>query len=357
MESVETPEIPGGSCGNGERYEKESLQRAGPFLPGRGVSGLERLGLHGKALRNFPGAGCRPPHTADLAITRLKKAKAWRLLDAAKAAIADSKDAPEKVKSAQNQLDVAKKLDLDDEQQVVYQQLQEKLQEWISEMPMEMGMEMEMQMALVPAGEFFMGSTQGGANSRKTQQRVRVFLDAFYMDKFEVTIGMYAKFLKATDVDAPPEWNTMNLPKNQRRPVGNVNWSDASGYCGWAGKRLPTDPEWEKAARGTDERIYPWGNDLPTNFHANFGKSNSGGDYTEKVSPVGTMKDGKSPYGIYDMAGNVWEWTSSWFDKRFRVVRGGSWWNDPSQLRTDNYRGYDPAFRSMEFGFRCAKNP
>jgi formylglycine-generating enzyme required for sulfatase activity len=111
-------------------------------------------------------------------------------------------------------------------------------------------------MLLVPAGEFTMGGPQG-------EKAHRVYLDAYYMDKYEVTVGQYAKFLKASGMGAPKDWNIMNQPPHQKRPVVNVDWPDAATYCRWASKRLPTEAEWEKAARGTDGRIYPWGNDPP----------------------------------------------------------------------------------------------
>jgi len=331
--------------------------------------------------------------TADLAKTRLKKAKVWRLLDEAKGIIAEKDVPPEKVKSAQDTLDIADKLGLDDEQQAVYQQLQEKLQAGLqagadkaAEANSESGQsgaapitaagrQQEMTgkdgspMALVPAGEFMMGSNQGEDDERPARQ---VYLDAFSMDKFEVTVGMYAMFLKATGIDAPPDWQVMNQPAHQKRPVVEVDWSDANTYCRWAGKRLPTEAEWEKAARGTDGRLYPWGNDPPDRLRGNYGKE-KWNDHQALV-PVGSLHDGQSPYGIYDMAGNVWEWTSDWYDKNayknspvrnpkgaasgeYKVLRGGSWGGLPQALRSAD-RLYDgPTDRYYGFGFRCAKTP
>ena len=137
----------------------------------------------------------------------------------------------------------------------------------------------------------------------------RISLDAYYMDKYQVTVGQYAAFLQAKGIDSPSDWKTMNQPSHQKRPVANVDWADANTYCHWAEKRLPTEAEWEKAARGTDGRIYPWGNDLPTPLRANYGKKNW--DKHAALVPVGTLEDGKSPYGIYDMAGNAWEWVAT----------------------------------------------
>jgi len=227
----------------------------------------------------------------------------------------------------------------------------------------------EMSMAVVPAGEFMMGSSAGDSDEQPAH---RVYVDAFSMDKYEVTVGQYAAFLQVTGGDPPSEWNTMNQSSYQKRPVANVDWADAAAYCRWAGKRLPTEAEWEKAARGTDGRLYPWGNDPPTPLHANYGKTGSNGHGA--LAPVGTLEDGKSPYGIYDMAGNVWEWVSDWYDQDYyknspsqnptgpssgesKVLRGGSWGSDPQHLRSALRYLHRSAHRHKDYGFRCAKSP
>lgn len=232
-------------------------------------------------------------------------------------------------------------------------------------------------MVLVPAGEFTMGSNDGSDDEKPVHQ---VYLDAYYLDKYEVTVRQYAKFLEATGFNGPPMWPTMDQPSHQKRPIVNVDWSDASNYCEWAGKRLPTEAEWEKAARGTDGRIYPWGNEPPNTLRANYGQE-KWNNHTALV-PVGQLKDGKSPYGIYDLAGNVWEWVSDWYDPdyyansppqnpkgpkngKYRVLRGGSWDLAPEHLRSTR-RDFNiplaptyesPAYRNFNSGFRCAKNP
>ena len=232
-------------------------------------------------------------------------------------------------------------------------------------------------MVLVPAGEFPMGSNNGGDDEQPVHQ---VSLDAYYLDKYEVTVGQYAKFLEATGFNGPPMWPTMDQPSHQKRPIVNVDWSDASNYCEWAGKRLPTEAEWEKAARGTDGRIYPWGNEPPNTLRANYGQEKWNNH--DVLVPVGQLKDGKSPYGIYDMAGNVWEWVSDWYDQdyyatsphqnpkgpekgKYRVLRGGSWDLAPEHLRSTR-RDFNiplaptyesPAYRNFNSGFRCAKTP
>ena len=318
---------------------------------------------------------------ADLAKPRLRKAKAWRLLDEAKITINDSQAPPDKIEQAHYILDIANKLGLDDEQQAVYLQLREKSsqrqtgasanalkQEGLPAGAGQASLQ-EMSMAVVPAGEFIMGSQGGAADEQPAH---RVYVDAFLMDKYEVSVGQYAKFLEATSQEAPPDWNIMNQPQHQKRPVVNIDWADAVTYCKWAGKRLPTEAEWEKAARGMDGRIYPWGNELPTQLHANFGKKEWNNHAA--LVPVGKLEDGKSPYGIYDMAGNVWEWVSDWYDPNYyknspsqnpagpssaelKVLRGGSWGDTMDNLRSANPHIYEPMSQYHTVGFRCAKTP
>ena len=202
-------------------------------------------------------------------------------------------------------------------------------------------------MVLVPAGEFLYG-----------EDKRRVTLNAFYMDKYEVTTSRYAKFLQDTGTEAPRAWEQATPVSFGDRPVVSVQWADASTYCKWAGKRLPTEQEWEKAARGTDGRTYPWGEDAPTRLHANFEKREWKGYAT--LVQVGKLEEGKSPYGIYDMAGNVWEWTSSDYDRRgAKVLRGGSWDSSPFNLRSTNRTMADPPliFNDLgSLGFRCAQD-
>jgi len=228
----------------------------------------------------------------------------------------------------------------------------------------------EPSMVLVPAGGFTMGSSVGDVDEQPAHQ---IYVDAFFIDKYEVTVGQYEPFQQAMGTNSPTDWKTMNQRANKKLPVSNVDWADATAYCKWAGKRLPTEAEWEKAARGTDGRLYPWGNDPPTPLHANYARAGSNSHGT--LVPVGTFEAGKSPYGIYDMAGNVWEWVSDWYDNDFyknspsqnpigpsrggfKVIRGGSWNSNPRTLRSADRYWDPPSFRSLYApGFRCAKTP
>jgi formylglycine-generating enzyme required for sulfatase activity len=220
-------------------------------------------------------------------------------------------------------------------------------------------------MLLVPGGEFTMGS---GSAMRQVQ------LDAFYMDKYEVTASRYEKFLRAGGRREPDNWHAVNLPKDGNRPVTGVDWADAVAYCRWAGKRLPTEAEWEKAARGTDGRLYPWGNEPPNPRLANYRKDDSYSSSSDGgVADVGSYEGGKSPYGLYDMAGNVWEWVADWYDDEYyrhgptrnppgpdsgdeKVVRGGSWSFQALSLLTVSRLWFAPTMRAGFVGFRCAQD-
>jgi len=225
-------------------------------------------------------------------------------------------------------------------------------------------------MLLVPAGEFMMGSNSGDADEKPAH---RVSLDAFYMDKYELTTSRYAKFLQETGRKEPYKWNEASLVSDGDRPVIGVTWHDADAYCRWAGKRLPTEAEWEKAARGTDGRKYPWGNEEPSGRQANFDKSTSTWSYSI-LAAVGSYEDGASPYGIHDLAGNAWEWVADWYDEKYyagspernpkgptngekRVLRGGSW-RMPAAILRSTFRtwSHPPNRYSNYSGFRCVQD-
>jgi len=206
-------------------------------------------------------------------------------------------------------------------------------------------------MVLVPAGEFMMGSNDGEADEKPER---RVTLEAFYMDKYEVSTKLYAAFLQATGRAQPDDWSKqVALMGSGDRPVVNVTWHDADAYCRQYGKRLPTEAEWEKAARGTDGRKYPWGNEEPTNRHAVFATKWNG---YRTLATVESYEAGKSPYGLYHMAGNVWERTSSDYENIAKVLRGGSWGSNARYVRSAARDKLFPSLGFNIFGFRCAQD-
>jgi formylglycine-generating enzyme required for sulfatase activity len=225
-------------------------------------------------------------------------------------------------------------------------------------------------MVSIPAGEFTMGSEDGDADERPAH---KVIVDSFSIDVYEVTVGEYGDFLRSGGGHLPPGWEKMNQTKYHKRPVMGVDWADVAAYRKPVDNPSPTEAEWEKAARGTDGRVYPWGNDSPSSLHANYGKY--GTNDLEALSPVGSLEKGKSFYGVYDMAGNVWEWVSDWYDTDyyknspqqnpeglptggFKVIRGGAWNSSAKNLRSSDRYWDPPSFRSLYLpGFRCVKKP
>jgi formylglycine-generating enzyme required for sulfatase activity len=218
----------------------------------------------------------------------------------------------------------------------------------------------------IPAGSFIVGDDENSP-------RREIFVDAFYMDKYEVTVGRYAGFLKATgNVKIPEQWDTVDLQNGAELPVVGVDWQDADSYCRWAGRRLPTEAEWERAARGNDERKYPWGNDAPSTEHAKFARPYKNSVYKDGVARVGTYPKGVSPFGIYELSGNVWEWVSDWYVESFhpdsarnpkgpdkgthKVMRGGGWYDQSDRITTTKRIYADPVQRDDEVGFRCASD-
>jgi serine/threonine-protein kinase len=223
-------------------------------------------------------------------------------------------------------------------------------------------------MRLIPAGEFTMGSDDTGELDARPAHTV--YVDAFYMDTYEVTNERYDACVYAIECRKPLEEGSathttyFSNPVFAKYPAIFVDWKMAKAYCEWRGARLPTEAEWEKAARGTDTRIYPWGNDKPGCLFGNF--VGCVGDTT----PVDQHADGVSMYGIYGLAGNVWEWTSSLFgfypfdaaDGREdpkatgeRVARGGSWngFGLSGNVRVDARLQLDPAYYGASVGIRC----
>ncbi len=231
-------------------------------------------------------------------------------------------------------------------------------------------------MVPVEAGEFLMGSTDADkdAGSDEKPQHV-VYLDTFYIDLTEVTNAMYRACVEAGSC-APPEQTKSSThddyygnPDFDDYPVIYVNWSQAVAYCAWRGARLPTEAEWEKAARGADGRTYPWGEEIDCT-RANYGgASGCTGDFAK----VGSYPDGASPYGLLDMAGNVWEWVNDWYLDIFyevspfknpkgppsgerRIARGGSWNAGAILMRVANRQYFAPSYSDGYLGLRCARS-
>jgi formylglycine-generating enzyme required for sulfatase activity/tRNA A-37 threonylcarbamoyl transferase component Bud32 len=218
--------------------------------------------------------------------------------------------------------------------------------------------------ALLEGGHFLVGCDDVKEESPEFEAQV----DPFFMDKYPVTVKQYAAFLKAAGHPEPAFWGDPRY-SGPNQPVIGVSWEDANAYAAWAGKKLPTEIQWEFAARGKENRVYPWGNLEPDTTKCNFG------DYLSMPSNVTMHDEGKTPDGIFDLAGNVYEWTSNPFlpyDRIFaarsqvelgnerrspqtplRAVRGGCWDSKPAELRCTHRRGMFPETRLASLGFRC----
>jgi eukaryotic-like serine/threonine-protein kinase len=261
-----------------------------------------------------------------------------------------------------------------------------------------------MTLLYVPGGQFIMGSN-GGDNDEKPPHEVT--LSAFWIDRTEVTNAMFKRFVDDTGYKTDAEkigtgyvfdpaarlWNptndtdwqhplgpSSNLSGLDTHPVVQVSWNDAKAYCEWAGRRLPTEAEWERVARGTDGRSYPWGNQEVAGNLLNFADRNLEVDWADKnvndgyrfTAPVGQYPDGASPYGALDMAGNVWEWVADWYGEAYyasspdrdpagattgnvRIFRGGGWNDGAANVRAADRYGLSPDGRGHNGGFRCAR--
>lgn len=253
-----------------------------------------------------------------------------------------------------------------------------------------------MVMVYIPAGEFIMGASASDSDAMEDEfPQHAVYLDAFWIDKFEVTNSMFTIFVQSTNYRTQAEvddwtWEfdgqDWSKPKGtnwrhplrankglnglDNHPVVRISQADAQAYCKWAGRRLLTEAEWEKAARGDNGSLYPWGNQFSCSY-ANLG--NSGCDSYSHTAPVGKFPDGASPYGILDMSGNVWEWVSDWYQKNYYenspyqnprgpnngdgfIMRGGSWSSKAEWLRL-SYRSWGYADNSYwSTGFRCGSD-
>lgn len=199
------------------------------------------------------------------------------------------------------------------------------------------------EMVTIPAGEFIMGDTAPGGQSQQ-----RLTLPKFEIDKYEVINAQYRKFVDETAHPAP--WGSYPVERADY-PVTNVSWEDAQAFCEWAGKRLPSEAEWEKAARGDDGRIYPWGNEWGPD-RANTQEAQNGAPRA-----VGSYARGASPYEVHDMAGNVAEWVDNWYDstQETKVTRGGSANAVQKWAQTFVRNQAPPKFKLDSLGFRCAR--
>jgi formylglycine-generating enzyme required for sulfatase activity len=230
-------------------------------------------------------------------------------------------------------------------------------------------------MVLVPAGEFTMGRTRSTPDDetgmrplalRDDRPAHPVELDAFHIDAKEVTHAAYAEFVTATGRPAPRHWLGGKIPPDMSEvPIYNVDLNDANAYCGWAGKRLPFEAEWEKAARGGQDGLdFPWGDDKPSEALARF---------NTPLGPTATGKRKPNPYGIYDMAGSVAEWCGDWFERTYyetsprknptgpesglyKVIRGGAWSDGPNRITVFFRNWVRPNQKTPNIGFRCVSN-
>jgi eukaryotic-like serine/threonine-protein kinase len=229
----------------------------------------------------------------------------------------------------------------------------------------------DMEMVYIPAGEFSMGSTVGTADEQPVHT---VSLDPYFIDKTEVTNDMYHQCVQNGPCLRPMIFKSNTHanyyfdPLYGNFPVIALKWSSAETYCSWAGRRLPTEAEWEYAARGTDGRTYPWGNTEPNASLLNFNNP------TRDTSPVDDYKLGASPFGVLNMAGNVSEWVADWYAAdyyasspssnptgpstgQYRVLRGSSFYSDVYTVRSADRFWTEPDTRKVTIGFRCALTP
>lgn len=241
-------------------------------------------------------------------------------------------------------------------------------------------------MVAIPAGSFLMGSTRQvdrNAYPAEFPQR-RIYLDTYEIDKYEVSALQFLRFVLATDRPPLIDWryDGGNFQESMtHHPVMHVTWYDADAYCKWAGKRLPTEAEWEKAARGEDGRVYPWGNQPAGLSRSNFGRTGLSGPVRDRperlmlyppVISVDKYENAVSPYGVFQMAGNVSEWVADWYDAKYystgpdrnppgpsqgtqKAFRGGGWIDSTPAVRAAQRNGADPNMKMNWLGFRCAR--
>jgi len=227
-------------------------------------------------------------------------------------------------------------------------------------------------MVLVPEGSFLMGNDHGQNSEKPVRQ---IYLNAYWIDQYEVPMAQFSAFVAATGHREPRLAGYLALASvdlatfvEPAKPVVGVSWEDARTYCQWKGKRLPTEAEWEKAAKGQGQRLWPWG-DQPDPQRANLDGVE---DHFQGTAPVDDFPSGRSPYGIFNMTGNAMEWVNDWYDERYyavmppqnppgpsigdeRVIRGGSWHDSFRYAHTYSRFKMLPEYRDVTIGFRCAR--
>ena len=229
-------------------------------------------------------------------------------------------------------------------------------------------------MVHIPAGEFDMGSPEG-EGKKNEQPSHKVYLDAYYIDKYEVTFKDFEEYLSSNAKQYPTITGWIDRkarPEMVNKPIFGLQWKRCKRYCEWKGKRMPTEAEWERSAKGIEGRKYPWGNEPPDEKRSNFGNC----CFIQKgkvLSQVGSFEQGASPEGIYDLGGNVAEWVYDWYDKKYyskspyknpkgpkkgkyHVIRGGAWNSLPVYLRSSSRYGDSDAKDYYGIGCRCAKS-
>jgi len=221
----------------------------------------------------------------------------------------------------------------------------------------------------IPAGKAVFGASNRDKGAQYDEKpRFRATLPGYYIGLFEVTNAQFSRFVDETQTSASSLWIGGTIPTGQENhPVASVSWSDADAYCEWAGLRLPSELEWEKAARGTDGRAYPWGSQPDRTLCRNMGNCGA-----ERTARVGSYPSGKSPYGILDMAGNVWEWCADWYSSdayeryakgdldpptsgTYRVLRGGCWVCSMVSCRSTLRVSGNPSNGGSGVGLRVAR--